>query len=460
MIQIYSNSAASWSFLNPNIVSIEFEHHPRDLRNPDKHMVRFTLQTSLLQRVNFAAKLALFALGYILSFGYASSCRTSAEKSYRLLTNTAYQLGGFVDLSIMSTTKLTTFFEGEEVSIAKLKETLCDDDVFGAKVVNLDSDNLKYLSPRLRSCKTIGLIVVNSVRPLSIQNATEVLLDNEDFMTQAIEKSGNVYQHASTKLKGRENLLKLAAKTFPKMIEYAPDLLKQSDGLMLEILRTNPNAIESIPDQFKADRNFMLEAIKLKPSHTQHASDVLKKDEGFILSALRLNIKIMKFLPAEVKKKKSMVLKALTINANTFSYIDDGLKSNSAFLRDAVIQNQEVYTHLPPQRQFDPIIVKALKNPAILINTLKMNKKLSDSFLENDRGDKKKMLYEVTLNPEALPLASEELQKDLNFLKTVLEQQPHAYKYVDESMRTNREIQNIFEQESFKRMLKNQLLGA
>lgn len=149
--------------------------------------------------------------------------------------------------------------------------------------------------------------------------ATPALLEDRDFMLEAVECNGMALSGARGALRGDREIT-------------------------LAAVRQNGEALLHADNSFKCDRDIILTAMRQYSDAIAWADKTLARDREFVLQAVAINGKAIRAVEEPFKHDREIVLAAIESDASALFYVG-AYKSDPGFVLDAVHRNPEALLH-------------------------------------------------------------------------------------------------------------------
>jgi Domain of unknown function (DUF4116) len=232
-----------------------------------------------------------------------------------------------------------------------------------------------------------------SANPAVFSQLVEEFLDDESIAVQAIGYRGNLYRHASTRLKKNEAFARCA-------------------------ILNDPTIYEDLEPEFKAKKEYLLHSIKhckFAPDFLQEAPECLITDLAVIMEACMLKGESFKYLKPEFKDKGGVLFEALSTYPSAFLYASTRLRGNKALAMKALSKDPSnfllIFNRMSEDLQQDRDIILEIFRQHVLHRAL-----FSIAIDLDLRNDPSFILSLLEMSPSAILLASSELLDDEGFL--------------------------------------------
>lgn len=306
-------------------------------------------------------------------------------------------------------------FNKYEKMMENITDFFSDDREMMRIILDKESKQAKYLSPRLRDDKKLILELIKNKKEEVLQYASPRLQDDREVVSAAIERVGSPIKYASKRLKNDTELGLKALKNSWNDFSYiskdqdnkevliaaikefgtvTPELVSSEFGefidptftqyetfmsnltenardnkeIMLAAIDENGSAFKYGSERMRSDK----ELLNLALEHysydfpLEYASESLKNDKEIILKAINKNSENIAFASPELKNNPEVVMEAIKKDESNFKYISDELKNNKDFILSALLENTNIYSYIPESQKENTasskdLILKVLK---------------------------------------------------------------------------------------------------
>lgn len=335
-------------------------------------------------------------------------------------------------------------FNKYEKMMENITDFFSDDREMMRIILDKESKQAKYLSPRLRDDKKLILELIKNKKEEVLQYASPRLQDDREVVSAAIERVGSPIKYASKRLKNDTELGLKALKNSWNDFSYiskdqdnkevliaaikefgtvTPELVSSEFGefidptftqyetfmsnltenardnkeIMLAAINENGSAFKYASERMRSDKELLNLALE-RYSYDyplEYASLALQNDKEIILKAMNKNSENIKFASPEIRNDPEVVMKAIKSNGSNFKYISDELKNNKDFILSALLENTNIYSYIPKSQKENTtsskdLILKVLKeNYGVDINLSKIKTQekttIVDKKIENSK---------------------------------------------------------------------------
>ena len=335
-------------------------------------------------------------------------------------------------------------FNKYEKMMENITDFFSDDREMMRIILDKESKQAKYLSPRLRDDKKLILELIKNKKEEVLQYASPRLQDDREVVSAAIERVGSPIKYASKRLKNDTELGLKALKNSWNDFSYiskdqdnkevliaaikefgtvTPELVSSEFGefidptftqyetfmsnltenardnkeIMLAAINENGSAFKYASERMRSDKELLNLALE-RYSYDyplEYASPALQNDKEIILKAMNKNSENIKFASLEIRNDPEVVMKAIKSNGSNFKYISDELKNNKDFILSALLENTNIYSYIPKSQKENTtsskdLILKVLKeNYGVDINLSKIKTQekttIVDKKIENSK---------------------------------------------------------------------------
>ena len=306
-------------------------------------------------------------------------------------------------------------FNKYEKMMENITDFFSDDREMMRIILDKESKQAKYLSPRLRDDKKLILELIKNKKEEVLQYASPRLQDDREVVSAAIERVGSPIKYASKRLKNDTELGLKALKNSWNDFSYiskdqdnkevliaaikefgtvTPELVSSEFGefidptftqyetfmsnltenardnkeIMLAAINENGSAFKYASERMRSDKELLNLALE-RYSYDyplEYASLALQNDKEIILKAMNKNSENIKFASPEIRNDPEVVMKAIKSNGSNFKYISDELKNNKDFILSALLENTNIYSYIPESQKENTtsskdLILKVLK---------------------------------------------------------------------------------------------------
>lgn len=147
------------------------------------------------------------------------------------------------------------------------------------------------------------------------------LLNNEDFMLEAVKYNDDLWSFASKELKNNKSFLLNVLKinpNIPNMWIYLDKSMKSNKSFMLEAIDIEPKFINEADSSLYNDKDIILKALPKYPQALDFTSMSLRGDTDFVFEALAKNIKCVEFVHPDILNQPAFYYDCVTSQSLTF----------------------------------------------------------------------------------------------------------------------------------------------
>ena len=374
------------------------------------------------------------------------------------------------------------------LALAFVSEELRDDMDLVKLAIAKDGYNLIYASERLKNNKDLMKEAVKKDSDVLYEFYANHPIQDRDFLKEMVEVDSSALKYASQELKDDKEIALFALKKDGNAFAWISHRL-QADPDIWEVLRNSVdlnlsyqslskellankdflislhqvNLLPYIPNTLKNDADFMSQMISIDVEAIQYAGNKLLHKPEFLLGELQKNIRILNYLHFSVKNDMAYLKPILAKLAEHYHYrlensddlgrfvlrflADDEctyllefypeLCENQSFMEQAVRANYHTLKYASPELKNDEDVVL----PAIMVG-LNRNRDSStltyaSEELQRDREFIWKLLYQ---NPIIFKFMKEELKKDEDILLYVGTKEPYLLRYASSNLFDSKEF--------------------
>jgi len=189
------------------------------------------------------------------------------------------------------------------------------------------------------------------------------LLDNKEFITEAVGQNGLLLKYASKKLKGDFDTVLKAVQQNGDAFEFASENLKNNkDIIYAAIISAKSSVLKFVPEKFLSIKKLILEAIKYRPEELVYAADKLKNDLLFLVKCVKTNHRAYLYIPKQFIYDSELFL-ALLSKLFGHSYVSGRKHYSFESLVDQTLEfNSTIFEYIPIEyRRNRNIALKAIK---------------------------------------------------------------------------------------------------
>jgi hypothetical protein len=228
----------------------------------------------------------------------------------------------------------------------------------------------------------------------SVEFASKELLDDVQFMTEAVKKNGLNLEMASKKVQDNDDVVKIAVQSpEPPSLKYVSERLRENRGIVKLAVETSGFALCETSPSLRNDR----ELAKIAIAHTEEMGQAFR------------------CLSEELRDDHALAKAAVQIWARNFNAASERLKKDPEIIREALIEEPSAtiwkqwgslkYAEERAKLDMDFVISVADRAPGFFC---KASADVSDN--------RDIMLAAVKQNSRVFECASDRLKEDKNFL--------------------------------------------
>jgi hypothetical protein len=213
-------------------------------------------------------------------------------------------------------------------------------------------------------------------------------------------------------------------------IKYASLELKSNKDIANVVLKKQPLLLSEFGYDIKNDNACVEIATKVNGLAFQHASIELKKDKEFVIKISEISPLAFAYCDESLKDDPDLIKRFLPKSPGLYGYLNSNLKENKDLALLCIEQNGlSVFQYLSDNLRID----KNLILEAIDLVTSTYFKKASESVM--------KLLPDKYFG--VIPYIHEDLQKDISFIKVILEKDKRFIHRAKDDLKNNPEIINV-----------------
>ena len=284
-------------------------------------------------------------------------------------------------------------------------EELLDDADFILQAVTWSDRVLQYASNRLRSDRGFILEALNLNQHV-LRGASEEVNGDREIVLKAVERNAGALQWASESLRGDRDVVLAAVKNWGGALRWASEALRGDRELVLEAVKTWEHALNNAGNVLRCDRDFILEVVQHNGHALRYAGKRVKGDRDVVLAAVRQNVHALEWASEELRGNREVVLEAVKHDALVFKFAANKLKQDSDFIMEAVYYNDMMLKYAG----------------------------------EELRGDREVMLKAVQHNERAFQFAANKLKQDSNFIMEAVRHNGMVFQYLSQELKGNLDV--------------------
>lgn len=257
-------------------------------------------------------------------------------------------------------------------------------DRFGHKVLpeafpaNMLADRdivLKALGKPLRPDRYCG--GHKSPYPDILDHASELLLQDLEFMMEAVRLRPLALDYASAHLKSNRELVRLAVKQDFNALQYASEVAKNDREIALVAIAQAGWGFKYISEELQDDKDLLFAAMESEPRCIAFASMRLQNNREMVLVAVRKDGGYLRYASDELADDKIVVLEALTRSATALKHASKRLRDDKDCVLKALSHDGRAIEYASEVLHNDrECVVEALRSPRMSCH------QISDAFKE------------------------------------------------------------------------------
>lgn len=223
-----------------------------------------------------------------------------------------------------------------------LESTMRDDEMIATLAIEQIGDNLRYGNFKIKNNRSVVIKAIQQNRNsiwfadfelqtdleialLALKKGVdyslfdEVLMNNKEFIRQAIQIDYQAYSKASLAIKSDPEIILqlLDRKTEDPLISWIPVGKRDNGDIAKASMLNNPKSILYIhSNELKNDKGFILFALDFNNETYHWASNEMKLDTDVILKSLKNGLKVE--LNNKIKNNKGLAIEALQASLSVF----------------------------------------------------------------------------------------------------------------------------------------------
>ena len=237
--------------------------------------------------------------------------------------------------------------------------------------------------------------------------ADKELLNDEDFILNAIQINEDVINRINPKIINKEFVLKAISRN-SEVLRWLDDSFKADKEIVLKAIEGGSRVLCYVDEELCKDKEIALKAVEKNGIEFIYVSEKLQTDKEVLLKAVENNVDIMQFVNMELCKDKEVILKAVEKEGLALKYASKELKANK------------------------DIVLQAVKNNGYALRYAS----------EKIRADKEVVLKAIEKNGKAIRFANNKLKKDKDIMSKVKEYEEYTSENVN--IKFEKEIEEIF----------------
>lgn len=231
-------------------------------------------------------------------------------------------------------------------------------------------------------------IIVDTLKnyPLELEKYREHQ-DDTELVQIAVKKNGMALQYASKRLQDDPETVMIAVKKNGLSLQFASEALKNNKKIVQQAVTSNGNALEFVLEELRNNREVVLTA-----SHTCNAE----------------------FIPSHFLADEDIAWNLMEHDSTAFAFLADELRNNVAFASEAVRQNPDMLMYIPEE---------FFENKENVLMLVSVNAAALEEAPERFKNDREIAIaaMKATESPRAYSLLSDELQRDTEIIRRLVE---------------------------------------
>ena len=160
-----------------------------------------------------------------------------------------------------------------------------------------------------------------------LQDASEELKSNRDFVMAAVCKNPWNLRHASEELKNNPEIVLAAVCKEPAALQHASEELKSSYDFSMAVVSKVPKALQFLCEELKNNVDVVMAAISKKPGALEHVCDELKNSYDFAMAVVSKVPVALPYLSEEFRENNEIVMKAMSKDSFVIFLVSDELQA-------------------------------------------------------------------------------------------------------------------------------------
>lgn len=258
------------------------------------------------------------------------------------------------------------------ISLSPLRHcdpSLLDDEVFIESAMVKDVRALGLASDKLRGNKAFLTHLVKKEGGANwigiMQNATDELKADKEFVLAAVNADGYTLQWASDSMKADRDVVLAALTNYGGAVKWASDSMKGNKDVLLASVAQNGDAMKSVPITLTKDRAFMLELVKAS-GPVGNLCEYLPKeyfdDQEILLEAVKENARALCYLMMRDQDRfeanRELCLVACTNQGDSLKYVGKKFQADKEIVTAAVKSRGYILELASEELRNDPDLLK------------------------------------------------------------------------------------------------------
>ena len=195
------------------------------------------------------------------------------------------------------------------------------------RMMAIRPDYIAEASERLKGDKTFLLQAIKVNPDATMKHCSVQLIDDPDFMLEAIGVSEDAFRYLSDRLRGDNNFLNQAVLKNNSVLKYI-----QLYTYLLNLVIVNGSLLEKLSLDYKESTSFVSSAIAKNPPCLKHSP--LRDNQRFMWEKLAKDGLLLQYAGEEIQKSHLFV--KLAMNNNIAALQFSPLKNDRGFVREAI----------------------------------------------------------------------------------------------------------------------------
>jgi hypothetical protein len=236
-----------------------------------------------------------------------------------------------------------------------------------------------------------------------LKRIPEGLRDKKDFWLKITEVSGLI-ENASESMRADKDVVTTAIGVRGDAIKYASETLRADKEVVLEAVRRG-GWLYTVSETLRGDKDVVMAAVQKYGLQLQYASEELRSDIEVVETAVRRDVLATQYAGAELRNQKHLAMLAVKAWSNSIKYFSEELQ-NDRDLNLIIIKDGTSYR----------------KELGFSTSFADFMGSVSTSLL----GDRAFVEEAMSINPDVLVFASEEIRGDRELVKKCLLVPPNS----------------------------------
>ena len=303
----------------------------------------------------------------------------------------------------------------------------------------------QYANKELRKDKVLALRIIKNNKGSLKTSGLFSLMDTElkkdkDVMLAAVKNEGKLLQYASKTLRNDKKIVLQAVDLDDEALRYASQSLQGDKEVVLKALRYRGKNMAFVSPNLKNDKAFILKALAQMDSGAIDdayplLNKQLKSDKDIIFATIQslASVKVLEYATSHLRKDKEVVYAALKKNGYELEFADNSLKKDRAIVLTAISQTGSALKFADASLKKDKaIVIKAIEKDGYALEYADVNLQM----------DKELIAIAGKGHPNGYPAYAfdKRVYKNKTAVLAILEKDPDAIQYVDESLKSDRDI--------------------